>query len=67
MSTTTNTFLEGPLALVTGATSGIGRAVAGNGRAPVTAIGPGPVYTSTPSRSEFITALGETAPMRRAV
>jgi len=32
----------------------------------VNAIAPGPVYTPTPSGSEFITALGETTPMRRA-
>jgi NAD(P)-dependent dehydrogenase (short-subunit alcohol dehydrogenase family) len=32
----------------------------------VNAIAPGPVYTSTPSGPEFITALGETTPMRRA-
>jgi NAD(P)-dependent dehydrogenase (short-subunit alcohol dehydrogenase family) len=32
----------------------------------VNAIAPGPVYTSTPSGAEFITALGETTPMRRA-
>jgi NAD(P)-dependent dehydrogenase (short-subunit alcohol dehydrogenase family) len=32
----------------------------------VNAIAPGPVYTPTPSGSEFISALGETTPMRRA-
>jgi NAD(P)-dependent dehydrogenase (short-subunit alcohol dehydrogenase family) len=32
----------------------------------VNAIAPGPVYTATPSGPEFITALGETTPMRRA-
>jgi NAD(P)-dependent dehydrogenase (short-subunit alcohol dehydrogenase family) len=32
----------------------------------VNAIAPGPVYTPTPSGAEFITALGETTPMRRA-
>jgi NAD(P)-dependent dehydrogenase (short-subunit alcohol dehydrogenase family) len=32
----------------------------------VNAIAPGPVYTPTPSGWEFITALGETTPMRRA-
>jgi NAD(P)-dependent dehydrogenase (short-subunit alcohol dehydrogenase family) len=32
----------------------------------VNAIAPGPVYTPTPSGREFITALGETTPMRRA-
>lgn len=32
----------------------------------VNAIAPGPVYTSTPSGPEFISALGETAPMHRA-
>ena len=32
----------------------------------VNAIAPGPVYTPTPSGSEFIAALGETTPMRRA-
>src|SRR3954454_1898785 len=32
----------------------------------VNAIAPGPVYTSTPSGPEFITALGETTPMHRA-
>ena len=32
----------------------------------VNAIAPGPVYTSTPSGPEFISALGETTPMRRA-
>src|SRR5580658_3358456 len=32
----------------------------------VNAIAPGPVYTSTPSGPEFITALGQTTPMRRA-
>jgi NAD(P)-dependent dehydrogenase (short-subunit alcohol dehydrogenase family) len=32
----------------------------------VNAIAPGPVYTPTPSGPEFITALGETTPMRRA-
>jgi NAD(P)-dependent dehydrogenase (short-subunit alcohol dehydrogenase family) len=32
----------------------------------VNAIAPGPVYTPTPSGSEFITALGETTPMHRA-
>jgi NAD(P)-dependent dehydrogenase (short-subunit alcohol dehydrogenase family) len=32
----------------------------------VNAIAPGPVYTPTPSGTEFITALGETTPMRRA-
>jgi NAD(P)-dependent dehydrogenase (short-subunit alcohol dehydrogenase family) len=32
----------------------------------VNAIAPGPVYTSTPSGPEFIAALGETTPMRRA-
>ena len=33
---------------------------------PINAIDPGPVYTATPSGPEFITALGETTPMRRA-
>jgi NAD(P)-dependent dehydrogenase (short-subunit alcohol dehydrogenase family) len=32
----------------------------------VNAIAPGPVYTPTPSGREFIAALGETTPMRRA-
>jgi NAD(P)-dependent dehydrogenase (short-subunit alcohol dehydrogenase family) len=32
----------------------------------VNAIAPGPVYTPTPSGPEFISALGETTPMRRA-
>src|ERR1700682_5202597 len=32
----------------------------------VNAVAPGPVYTPTPSGPEFITALGETTPMRRA-
>jgi NAD(P)-dependent dehydrogenase (short-subunit alcohol dehydrogenase family) len=32
----------------------------------VNAIAPGPVYTPTPSGTEFITALGETTPMQRA-
>ncbi len=32
----------------------------------VNAIAPGPVYTPTPSGPEFIRALGETTPMRRA-
>ena len=32
----------------------------------VNAIAPGPVYTSAPGGSEFITALGETTPMHRA-
>jgi NAD(P)-dependent dehydrogenase (short-subunit alcohol dehydrogenase family) len=32
----------------------------------INAIAPGPVYTPTPSGPEFITALGETTPMRRA-
>jgi NAD(P)-dependent dehydrogenase (short-subunit alcohol dehydrogenase family) len=32
----------------------------------VNAIAPGPVYTSSPSGPEVITALGETTPMRRA-
>jgi NAD(P)-dependent dehydrogenase (short-subunit alcohol dehydrogenase family) len=32
----------------------------------VNAIAPGPVYTPTPSGSEFITALGDTTPMHRA-
>jgi NAD(P)-dependent dehydrogenase (short-subunit alcohol dehydrogenase family) len=32
----------------------------------VNAIAPGPVYTPTPSGQEFITALGETTPMKRA-
>jgi NAD(P)-dependent dehydrogenase (short-subunit alcohol dehydrogenase family) len=32
----------------------------------VNAIAPGPVYTATPSGPEFIAALGETTPMRRA-
>jgi NAD(P)-dependent dehydrogenase (short-subunit alcohol dehydrogenase family) len=32
----------------------------------VNAIAPGPVYTPTPSGRDFITALGETTPMRRA-
>jgi NAD(P)-dependent dehydrogenase (short-subunit alcohol dehydrogenase family) len=32
----------------------------------VNAIAPGPVYTPSPSGSEFITALGETTPMHRA-
>jgi NAD(P)-dependent dehydrogenase (short-subunit alcohol dehydrogenase family) len=32
----------------------------------VNAIAPGPVYTSSPSGPEFIAALGETTPMRRA-
>jgi NAD(P)-dependent dehydrogenase (short-subunit alcohol dehydrogenase family) len=32
----------------------------------VNAIAPGPVYTPTPSGVEFIRALGETTPMRRA-
>jgi NAD(P)-dependent dehydrogenase (short-subunit alcohol dehydrogenase family) len=32
----------------------------------VNAIAPGPVYTATASGPEFITALGETTPMRRA-
>ncbi|HEY1521002.1 MAG TPA: SDR family oxidoreductase [Solirubrobacteraceae bacterium] len=32
----------------------------------VNAIAPGPVYTPTPSGPEFITALGDTTPMRRA-
>jgi NAD(P)-dependent dehydrogenase (short-subunit alcohol dehydrogenase family) len=32
----------------------------------VNAIAPGPVYTPTPSGPEFIPALGETTPMRRA-
>jgi NAD(P)-dependent dehydrogenase (short-subunit alcohol dehydrogenase family) len=32
----------------------------------VNAIAPGPVYTPSPSGPEFITALGETTPMRRA-
>jgi NAD(P)-dependent dehydrogenase (short-subunit alcohol dehydrogenase family) len=32
----------------------------------VNAIAPGPVFTPTPSGPEFITALGETTPMRRA-
>jgi NAD(P)-dependent dehydrogenase (short-subunit alcohol dehydrogenase family) len=32
----------------------------------VNAIAPGPVYTRTPSGPEFITALGQTTPMRRA-
>ena len=32
----------------------------------VNAIAPGPVYTGTPSGPEFIRALGETTPMRRA-
>lgn len=32
----------------------------------VNAIAPGPVYTPTPSGTEFITALGETTPMHRA-
>jgi NAD(P)-dependent dehydrogenase (short-subunit alcohol dehydrogenase family) len=32
----------------------------------VNAIAPGPVYTPTPSGPEFIAALGETTPMRRA-
>jgi NAD(P)-dependent dehydrogenase (short-subunit alcohol dehydrogenase family) len=32
----------------------------------VNAIAPGPVYTPTPSGPDFITALGETTPMRRA-
>jgi NAD(P)-dependent dehydrogenase (short-subunit alcohol dehydrogenase family) len=32
----------------------------------VNAIAPGPVYTPTPSGKDFITALGETTPMRRA-
>ena len=32
----------------------------------VNAIAPGPVYTSTPSGTEFIRALGETTPMHRA-
>jgi NAD(P)-dependent dehydrogenase (short-subunit alcohol dehydrogenase family) len=32
----------------------------------VNAIAPGPVYTPTPSGPEFIRALGETVPMRRA-
>jgi NAD(P)-dependent dehydrogenase (short-subunit alcohol dehydrogenase family) len=32
----------------------------------VNAIAPGPVYTPTPSGAAFITALGETTPMRRA-
>jgi NAD(P)-dependent dehydrogenase (short-subunit alcohol dehydrogenase family) len=32
----------------------------------VNAIAPGPVYTSTPSGADFITALGETTPMHRA-
>ena len=32
----------------------------------VNAVAPGPVYTPTPSGSEFITALGETTPMHRA-
>ena len=32
----------------------------------VNAIAPGPVYTATPSGPEFIRALGETTPMRRA-
>ena len=32
----------------------------------VNSVAPGPVYTPTPSGPEFITALGETTPMRRA-
>jgi NAD(P)-dependent dehydrogenase (short-subunit alcohol dehydrogenase family) len=32
----------------------------------VNAVAPGPVYTSTPSGPEFIAALGDTTPMRRA-
>jgi NAD(P)-dependent dehydrogenase (short-subunit alcohol dehydrogenase family) len=32
----------------------------------VNAIAPGPVYTPTPSGTDFITALGETTPMHRA-
>jgi NAD(P)-dependent dehydrogenase (short-subunit alcohol dehydrogenase family) len=32
----------------------------------INAIAPGPVYTPTPSGPEFISALGETTPMRRA-
>jgi NAD(P)-dependent dehydrogenase (short-subunit alcohol dehydrogenase family) len=32
----------------------------------VNAVAPGPVYTPTPSGAQFITALGETTPMRRA-
>ena len=32
----------------------------------VNAIAPGPVYTATPSGPEFIAALGDTTPMRRA-
>jgi NAD(P)-dependent dehydrogenase (short-subunit alcohol dehydrogenase family) len=32
----------------------------------VNAVAPGPVYTPTPSGPDFITALGETTPMRRA-
>ena len=32
----------------------------------INAIAPGPVYTPSPSGPEFITALGETTPMRRA-
>ena len=32
----------------------------------VNAVAPGPVYTSSPSGPEFITALGETTPMHRA-
>lgn len=32
----------------------------------VNAVAPGPVYTSTPSGREFIAALGDTTPMRRA-
>jgi NAD(P)-dependent dehydrogenase (short-subunit alcohol dehydrogenase family) len=32
----------------------------------VNAVAPGPVYTPTPSGAAFITALGETTPMRRA-
>jgi NAD(P)-dependent dehydrogenase (short-subunit alcohol dehydrogenase family) len=32
----------------------------------VNAIAPGPVYTPSPSGSDFITGLGETTPMRRA-
>jgi NAD(P)-dependent dehydrogenase (short-subunit alcohol dehydrogenase family) len=32
----------------------------------VNAIAPGTVYTSSPSDPDFITALGETTPMRRA-